>query len=390
LQEQVLNNDKIRVFVSSVVVGQSGFVGSFSSDIMTPSGSIRTVRHGAIVVATGAEEARPALHGLDRLDTVITQTDFEGLLAGDGKSSLRHVVMLQCAGSRSVDPLTFSAPDTGAPCETPDLGERPQGLLPYCSRVCCNQAVKNALWFKEQRPGARIDILYRDMRTYGLGELDYQLARKLGVNFIRFDPLENPPDIKTEENGIEIAVKDPSIGRTVLLKPDLLVLSTGMKPRDTEELASMLRVPRNANGFFIEAHAKLRPVDLPSEGLFMAGTAHAPKDVSETIAQAQAAVARASILLSKKSLRLSGVVSKVDPTHCAVCLTCVRACPYGVPFINAEHTAEINPALCQGCGICVAECPAKAIHLGRYEDKNLEAKILAYTEERSVLPEGVH
>ena len=297
--------------------------------------------------------------------------------------------MLQCAGSRTVDSVPFSSPDTGAPCETPDPEERPQGLLPYCSRVCCNQAVKNALQFKEQQPEGRVDILFRDMRTYGLGELEYQKARKLGVNFIRFDPLENPPQIKTDESGIEIVVEDQSIGRKVTLKPDLLVLSTGMRPRDTEELASMLRVPRNANGFFIEAHAKLRPVDLPSEGLFMAGTAHAPKDVSETIAQAQAAVARAAILLSKKTLRLSGVVSKVDPTHCAVCLTCVRACPYGVPFINAEHTAEINPALCQGCGICVAECPAKTIHLGRYEDKNLEAKILAYTEKEAVSPGGV-
>ena len=288
--------------------------------------------------------------------------------------------MLQCAGSRYDKNLQFSSPDTGTPCETPDQGLAGEGQLPYCSRVCCNQAVKNALHFKEQNPAARVDILYRDMRTYGLGELDYQKARRQGVNFIRFDPRENPPDIRAEEAGVEIVVRDPSIGRKVSLKPDLLVLSTGMKPRDTEELASMLRVPRNSNGFFIEAHAKLRPVDLPSEGLYMAGTVHAPKDVSETIAQAQAAVARAAILLSKKSLRLSGVVSKVDPTHCAVCLTCVRACPYGVPFINADHTAEINPALCQGCGICVAECPAKAITLGRYQDINLRAKIQSYAE----------
>ncbi len=389
LKEKVLNNDKIKVFVSSVVVEQSGFVGSFSSGIMTPSGAIRTVKHGAIVVATGAEESRPELYGLDSLDTVISQTDFEARLFGEQARSYRHVVMLQCAGSRYEGPLPYSSPDTGAPCETPSQGLGLEGHLPYCSRVCCNQAVKNALHFKEQQPGSRVDILYRDMRTYGLGELDYQKARRLGVNFIHFDPEENPPDIRADHAGIEIVITDPSINRQISLNPDLLVLSTGMKPRDTEDLASMLRVPRNANGFFIEAHAKLRPVDLPSEGLFMAGTAHAPKDVSETIAQAQAAVARAAILLSKKTLRLSGVISKVDPTHCAVCLTCVRACPYGVPFINADHTAEINPALCQGCGICVAECPAKTISLGRYEDKNLEAKILAYTENGPVSPRGV-
>ncbi len=389
LKEQVLNNDRIKVFVSSMVVEQSGFVGSFSSDIMTPSGAIRTIKHGAIVVATGAEEARPDLYGLGILDTVISQTDFEAGLFNEAVGKSRHVVMLQCAGSRSEGRLAYSSPDTGAPCETPGEGPVTTDHLPYCSRVCCNQAVKNALHLKELQPESRVDILFRDMRTYGLGELDYQKARRLGVNFIRFDPDENPPEIRAEASGIEIELTDPSIGRKVQLKPDLLVLSTGMKPRDSEELASMLRVPRNANGFFIEAHAKLRPVDLPSEGLFMAGTAHAPKDVSETIAQAQAAVARAAILLSKKSLRLSGVVSKVDPTHCAVCLTCVRACPYGVPFINAEHTAEINPALCQGCGICVAECPAKTIFLGRYEDKNLEAKIEAYVGERVMSPEGV-
>ncbi len=141
----------------------------------------------------------------------------------------------------------------------------------------------------------------------------------------------------------------------------------------------MLRVPRNKNGFFIEAHAKLRPVDLPSEGLFMAGTAHGPKSSTETITQAQAAVARAATLLSRDSMKMSAIVSVVDPTHCAVCLTCVRACPYGVPFINDQHSAEINPALCQGCGICVAECPAKTIHLGRYGDSNIRAKIEAYS-----------
>ena len=215
--------------------------------------------------------------------------------------------------------------------------------------------------------------------TYGLGELDYRAARQAGINFIRFDPKENPVEISTAETGIEISVTDPSIRLPVKLHPDLLVLSTGMKPRDTEELASMLRVPRNAAGFFIEAHAKLRPVDLPSEGLFMAGTAHGPKSSSETIAQAQAAVARVATLLSKKSKKMSGMVSKVDPTNCAVCLTCVRACPYGVPFINDQHSAEINPALCQGCGICVAECPAKTITLGRYDDENIKAKIEAYT-----------
>ncbi len=357
LKAKIEADDRIRVFTSSEVVDQSGFVGSFETEIAMPSGATRTLKHGAILVATGAEEYRPEIHGLGTLDSVMTQTDFEAVLENGGRGDLSHarVVMLQCAGSRDEE------------------------YLPYCSRICCNHAIKNSLRMKALYPEARVDVLYRDMRTYGLSELDYRAARQAGINFIRFDPKDNPVSISAEESGIEISLTDPSIRLPVKLHPDLLVLSTGMKPRDTEELASMLRVPRNAAGFFIEAHAKLRPVDLPSEGLFMAGTAHGPKTSSETIAQAQAAVARVATLLSQKSKKMSGMVSRVDPTNCAVCLTCVRACPYGVPFINDQHSAEINPALCQGCGICVAECPAKTITLGRYDDENIKAKIEAYS-----------
>ncbi len=365
IKEQIFNTPQIKVFTSSMVVEQSGFVGSFQSEIMTPSGATRTLKHGAILVATGAEEYRPQIHGLDSHLSVATQTDFENMLESGGDTEESHIVMLQCAGSRDEE------------------------YLPYCSRVCCNQAVKNALRMKRIKPTTRIDILYRDMRCYGLAELDYRRARQEGVNFIRYNPDSNSPKITTHENGIEITLTDPSIRRPIQLKPDLLVLSTGLTPRDTEELASMLRVPRNEAGFFIEAHAKLRPVDLPSEGLFMAGTAHGPKNLTETIAQAQAAVARATTILSQEKLKMSGVISKVDPTNCAVCLTCVRACPYGVPFINDEHTAEINPALCQGCGICVAECPAKTISLGRFEDKNITAKIQSYGETTPTVTEGV-
>ena len=357
LSEQVLLDERIKIFTSSEVVEQSGFVGSFETDIVMPSGTTRTLKHGAIVIATGAKEHRPEIHGLGTLTQVMTQTDFEAALERKGEEGWQHirVAMLQCAGSRDPD------------------------HLPYCSRVCCNHAVKNGLRLKALFPEARLDVLYRDMRCYGHGEIDYRLARQMGVNFIRFEPELNTPKIRAEESGIEITITDPSINMDVQLYPDILVLSTGMQAGDTEELASMLRVPRHETGFFIEAHAKLRPVDLPSEGLFMAGTAHGPKTSSEAIIQAQAAVARAVTLLSRDKLQMSGVVSTVDPTNCAVCLTCVRACPYGVPFINDNHTAEINPALCQGCGICVAECPAKTIHLGRFEDRNIRAKIESYS-----------
>ncbi len=243
LKEKIAADARIRVFTSSEVVEQSGFVGSFETEIVMPSGATRTLKHGAILIATGAEEYRPEIYGLGSLDSVMTQTDFEAALENGKVADWQHsrIVMLQCAGSRDDE------------------------YLPYCSRVCCNQAVKNALRFKKMFPEARLDVLYRDMRCYGMAELDYRAARQAGINFIRFDPEKNPPLIKSAETGIEITVTDPSIRLPVHLHPDLLVLSTGMKPRDTEELASMLRVPRNNAGFFIEAHAKLRPVDLPSE-----------------------------------------------------------------------------------------------------------------------------
>lgn len=355
-------SERIRVFLGSEVVDQTGFVGAFETEIATPTGATRSVKHGAILVATGAEEYRPELYGLGENSRVMTQADFERYLeeAGDTTAPI-NVVMIQCAGSRDSE------------------------HLPYCSRICCNHAIKNSLKCLSLFPSARVDVLYRDMRSYGLGELDYRAARGAGVNFVRFDPETNPLNVHVADEKIEVSLVDPSVRMEVRFTPDILVLSTGMTPRDTEELASMLRVPRNEAGFFIEAHAKLRPVDLPSEGLFMAGTAHGPKSSSEAITQAQAAVARATTLLSKKSLTLSGVVSKVDPANCAVCLTCVRACPYGVPFINDDHSAEINPALCQGCGICVAECPAKTITLGRFNDSNIRAKIEAYSKKKPAL-----
>ena len=366
LKEQVLNNDRIRVFTNSMVIEQHGFVGSFESEVMTPTGGTRKIRHGATMVATGATESRPDLYGLNDLPNVVSQTDLETIIVDDPEraASWSSLTMLQCAGSRCGD------------------------YLNYCSRICCNQAIKNGLRLKEINPEIRIDVLYRDMRCYGLGELEYRRARLEGINFIRFDPEDASPEISTDEGSIDIRVLDPSIRCNIQLKPDMLVLSTGIVPSDAEELASMLRVPRNSNGFFIEAHTKLRPVDLPSEGLFMAGTAHGPKSVTETIAQAQAAVARTATILAKDKLKLSGVYSTVIPENCAVCLTCVRACPYGIPVINEEHTAYINPALCQGCGICVAECPAKTITLGRFEDRNINAKIESYGQETIANAQG--
>ncbi len=358
LRGTVQVHPNIQVFTGSMIVGHTGYLGNYTTEIMTPSGAAQSLDHGAVLVATGGHEARPEVYGLGSEENVITQSDLEQRIedAPDSLQALRSVVMIQCAGSRD---------------ET----------RPYCSRICCNQAVKNARALKALRPNLRVDVLYRDMRSYGLSELQYQDARKQGVNFVRYDPETHPLEVTQEDGKTAVSLTDLSIQKRLELRPDLLVLSVGIDAEENEELATQLKTPRNETGFFIEAHAKLRPVDFASEGLYLAGLAHYPKSIPETISQAKASVARAATILSKDTLRLSGIVSYVNPDHCAVCLTCVRACPYNVPVINEEHAAEINPALCHGCGICVAECPAKTITLHHYTHGQIMAKIEALPEQ---------
>ena len=250
---------------------------------------------------------------------------------------------------------------------------------PNCSRICCQSAVKNALKIKKLNPEADVYILYRDMRTYGLLEDYYKEAREKGVYFFRFDP-ENPPQAELSADGLVLTFRDNILGRDLQLEVDLLALSAGMRANDTEELASIVKLARTAEGYFMEAHVKLRPVDMATEGIFVCGTAHSPKLLDETIAQALAAASRATTFLSQKQLTLSAVTARVNTDLCAACLVCVRSCPYSVPKINADGVSEIDEALCQGCGICAAECPAKVIELNWYEDDQLLCKIDALME----------
>jgi heterodisulfide reductase subunit A-like polyferredoxin len=264
------------------------------------------------------------------------------------------VVMIQCVGSRNEE-------------------------NPNCSRVCCQTAVKNALHLKELNPDMNVYVLYRDIRTYGLLEEYYTEARKKGVLFFRFEA-EDPPVAEASNEGLEVTFTDHVLNRKLNVTADLLVLSAGMQAEDTEELSSILKLARTPEGFFMEAHVKLRPVDMATEGIFVCGTAHSPKLVSETIAQAYAAAGRAITFLSQSDLTLSAVTAKVAAEKCASCLICVRSCPYGVPRINAEGVSEIDEALCHGCGICCAECPAKAIQLSWYEDDQILCKVEALLE----------
>jgi len=284
----------------------------------------------------------------------MTQIEMGKRLEDEGASDLKNVVMIQCVGSRNEE-------------------------FGNCSRVCCQNAVKNAIHIKDLNPDANVYILYRDIRTYGLLENYYRQARRNGVMFFRFDR-DEPPRVEPADDGVMVTIKDHVLQRDLILSADALVLSAGMRPEDTEELANIVKLAHNQDGYFMEAHVKLRPVDTPSEGIFVCGTAHSPKLISESVSQSMAAASRAATFLSQPEITLSVVTAKVDQEKCASCLICVRSCPYGVPRINEDGVSEIDEALCRGCGICAAECPAKVIQLSWYEDDQVMSKVDALLE----------
>ena len=355
LIEKVTTHEKIQVLTESLIVGFEGFKGNFTTEIMVGPGMYeRRIDHGVIILATGAKEYTPKEYAYGEDPRIMTQVSMGKRLELKGASDLNRVVMIQCVGSRNEE-------------------------NPNCSRICCQNAVKNAIHIKELNPEADVFVLYRDIRTYGLLEDYYTRARKLGVIFSRFSA-ENPPIVEPSQEGVMVTFTDHVLQREVRVSADLVALSAGMVAEDTAELASIIKLPRNAEGFFIEAHVKLRPVDLANDGIFLCGTAHGPKLITEAIAQALAAASRASTFLSQTEITLSAVTARVNPDLCASCLICVRACPYGVPKINEEGVSEIDEAMCHGCGICAAECPAKAIQLNWYEDDQVMSKVDALLE----------
>jgi len=352
---RVTSHSQIQVLTRSLIVGFSGFKGNFTTEVLVGPGMYeRKINHGVVVLATGATEYRPKefLYGQD--ERVLTQLELAQRLKEKGAQDLNRVVMIQCVGSRNEE-------------------------NPNCSRICCQNAVKNAIKIKKQQPDAQVFVLYRDIRTYGLLEEYYTEARKLGVIFSRFDP-EDPPVVESSESGVVVTFKDHVLGSTLEVSADLVALSAGMVAEDTEELASIVKLARTPEGHFMEAHVKLRPVDMATEGIFVCGTAHSPKLLHESISQAFAAASRATTFLSQTRLTLSAVTARVEPELCASCLICVRSCPYQVPRINEDGVSEIDVALCHGCGVCAAECPAKAIELNWYEDNQILSKVDALLE----------
>jgi len=350
----VEGHDKIEVYKGADVKNIHGYVGNFTTTFTHKKGE-KEITHGAVIVATGSKPYEPEeyLHGEHK--SVVTQLDLEAMLA-KGAFKPSSVVMIQCVGFR----------------------DEKHG---YCARVCCSQAVKNALRIKESNPDADVFILYKDLRTYGFYEDYYLKASQSGVRFIRYDD-ESRPEVSGGKK-IKIKITDPVLEERLILTPDVLVLSTGMEPRDDNKtIASMLKVPTSKDGFFLEAHMKLRPLDFATEGVFLCGAAHSPKFVSECISQASGAAARAATVLGKKTLTAEGIVSSVDEELCFGCGICVANCPYNAVELDEEAAkAKVISALCKGCGVCGATCPKHAISLGHFTDSQVLAQIDAFIEE---------
>jgi heterodisulfide reductase subunit A len=363
LVSRVQNHAKIRLYMEAEVKNVAGFIGNFEVMVQA-KGNETAVKCGTIIVATGAKPARTADFSYGKSDRIMTQTELEARLQA-GAVPQGNVVMIQCAGSRNAEHA-------------------------YCSRICCSMAVKNAIRIKRLDPSAGVFVLYRDIRTYGFREKYYRQAREMGVIFIRY--AQGAPPVVTGENGLTVAVQSPDFPDRLEIEADSVVLSTGMAAEGNRRLADMLKVPLNGDGFFLEAHLKLRPVEFATEGIFLCGLAHSPKMMDENISQAKAAAARAATILSKTHLAVSGQVSCVDQSKCISCMTCVRACPYGAPAVNTDKKAEIVAAKCMGCGICVSECPAHAIQLNSFESRQFRAmldELFHRQEARAEEPAGV-
>ncbi|MFT5698890.1 MAG: heterodisulfide reductase subunit A [Desulforhopalus sp.] len=352
--EKVNNHDKIQVMTRALIVDHSGMPGMFTTGMQSgPQMFYRQIEHGITILATGAKSNRPDLYLLDKSPLVKTQLETQKYLFEnpDKVKQWDNVVMIQCVGSRTKE-------------------------NPNCSRICCQNAIKNSLAILDLNPEARVFVLYRDMRTYAFQEEYYQKARERGVIFVRYD-VDNPPVVEEAGDKIDVTYYDTILSMNVTVSADNLCLSTGIVADldSNEELSMIFKLPRTEDGYFLEDHVKLRPVDMPVPGFFVAGTAHSPKLIRESVTQANAVAARAQTMLARDVISLGAAAAKVDGKMCAACLICVRACPFDVPFINADGYSEIDPAKCHGCGMCVSECPAKAIQLMQFEDDRILAKV---------------
>ncbi|MBA7606727.1 hypothetical protein ES703_13877 [subsurface metagenome] len=378
LIERVEGNDKIHLYTDTKISNIEGFFGNFKTTIETGSekqkkgsgSNKKEINHGVVIVATGAQEYKPTEYLYGDNEKVMTQLELEKWLAVSPESrkpsidtrALKTVVMIQCVGSRD--------------------DERP-----YCSRVCCSEAVKNAIKIKEINPRANVFVLYRDMRTYGFRESYYTKARKMGVIFIRYEKDKKPEVVK--QNGVlKVSLVDPILGMPVTINADLLVLSAATIPHpENKELAQMLKIPLDQDNFFLEAHMKLRPVDFATEGVFLCGLAHSAKSIEESITQACGAAARASTILSKETIELEANISQVIDENCDGCAYCIDPCPYNaitlIEYMKdgaIKKTVEVDESACKGCGVCQATCPKIGIFVRGFKLEQISAMVNAALE----------
>ena len=361
LVDRVVWNDRITLHKNSTITAVEGFVGNFRSSVTGQDGSTRVIEHGAGVVAIGGNAYIPDEYNYHTITKVVTAIQFDKLFELKEKHvrAAKRFVFIQCVGSREADNM-------------------------YCSKVCCTHSVQSAIDLKKENPERKVYILYRDMRTYGQREALYRQARQLGVIFINYE-LHGKP--KVTENGAEIDVEvwDHVLHRPLKITADMVILATAVRPsEDAAGLGKLYKVAVDGQGFFQEAHAKLRPVDFSTDGMFVAGLAHYPKPLEESVAQALAAAARAATLLSKSQVSLDAVKAAVDEHYCDGCALCVDVCPYHAISL-VEKAADqggglaivINKAQCKGCGLCQGTCPKRGVYVSGFTMKQISAQLQA-------------
>lgn len=362
LVKLVSENTKISIHKNAEVTAVEGFVGNFRSTITGLNKSKIVIEHGAGIVATGGEPYVPTEYNFDSIPRVVTAIQFDKLyeLNETHVKQAENLVFIQCVGSRE------------------------KGNM-YCSKVCCTHSVQSAIALKKENPNRNIYILYRDMRTYGQRESLYREARKLGVIFINYE-LHEKPKVTETGSDIEVEVMDHVLHRPMTLKADMVILATAIRPmKDASTLGKLYKVPVDSDGFFQEAHVKLKPVDFSTDGMFVAGMAHYPKPVEESVTQALAASARAVTLLSKTEVALDAIKATVDKEFCDGCALCIDVCPYHAITLK-EETAEdgsenkyilINKAQCKGCGLCQGTCPKRGVYVAGFTMPQIKAQISA-------------
>ena len=349
--EEIRNDRNIEVFLNSRITKVDGFAGNFRTTI-EQEGESRDLEHGVTIIASGAYELKPDQYLYGKDPRVITGLELQQKFIDNDPlmKDLNTAVFIQCVGSR--------------------VPERP-----YCSKICCTSSIKSAMKLKEINPRMNVYIIYRDMRPYGLREDLYREARSKGIFFVRYD-FDKDFDVLKVQTDLEVTFTDLVFRRRIKLKPDLLVLASAIVPEKDNPLAKFYKLQQNEDGFFAEAHVKLRPVDFAIDGVFLCGLAHSPKPIDESITQAQAAAARAVTLLSAKTIPVSGTVAVVNSTFCSNCGVCISICPYSAPSLDEKiGKARIEPTLCKGCGLCVASCRSGAIYLRGFETSQIMSMI---------------